>query len=58
MLRLWVSAEDYRDDIRLSDEILTRLAATPTFMGGDPNLEKIELNGEGGNSDQNGCIVR
>jgi isoleucyl-tRNA synthetase len=25
-LRLWVAAEDYRDDIRLSDEILTRLA--------------------------------
>jgi isoleucyl-tRNA synthetase len=26
ILRLWVAAEDYRDDIRLSDEILTRLA--------------------------------
>ncbi|MFB3816021.1 MAG: isoleucine--tRNA ligase [Candidatus Methylomirabilales bacterium] len=26
VLRLWVAAEDYRDDIRLSDEILTRLA--------------------------------
>ncbi len=25
ILRLWVSAEDYRDDIRLSDEILSRL---------------------------------
>ncbi len=25
ILRLWVSAEDYRDDIRLSDEILARL---------------------------------
>ncbi len=25
ILRLWVSAEDYRDDIRLSDEIITRL---------------------------------
>ncbi|MBI5893210.1 MAG: isoleucine--tRNA ligase [Deltaproteobacteria bacterium] len=26
VLRLWVSAEDYRDDIRISDEILTRLS--------------------------------
>jgi len=26
VLRLWVAAEDYRDDIRLSDQILTRLA--------------------------------
>jgi len=26
ILRLWVSAEDYRDDIRISDEILERLA--------------------------------
>jgi isoleucyl-tRNA synthetase len=26
VLRLWVAAEDYRDDIRLSEEILTRLA--------------------------------
>ena len=26
VLRLWVAAEDYRDDIRLSGEILTRLA--------------------------------
>ena len=26
ILRLWVSAEDYRDDIRISDEILTRLS--------------------------------
>ncbi len=26
VLRLWVAAEDYRDDVRLSDEILTRLA--------------------------------
>jgi isoleucyl-tRNA synthetase len=26
VLRLWVAAEDYRDDLRLSDEILTRLA--------------------------------
>ncbi len=25
ILRLWVAAEDYRDDIRISDEILTRL---------------------------------
>lgn len=25
LLRLWTAAEDYRDDIRLSDEILTRL---------------------------------
>ncbi len=25
ILRLWVSAEDYRDDVRLSDEILKRL---------------------------------
>ncbi len=25
ILRLWVSAEDYKDDIRLSDEIITRL---------------------------------
>ncbi len=25
ILRLWVAAEDYRDDIRLSDEILSRL---------------------------------
>ena len=26
LLRLWVASEDYRDDIRLSQEILTRLA--------------------------------
>ncbi len=26
VLRLWAAAEDYRDDIRLSDEILTRLS--------------------------------
>ncbi|HEV8663029.1 MAG TPA: isoleucine--tRNA ligase [Candidatus Methylomirabilis sp.] len=26
ILRLWVAAEDYRDDLRLSDEILSRLA--------------------------------
>ena len=26
ILRLWVAAEDYRDDIRLSDEILDQLA--------------------------------
>ncbi|HWP33998.1 MAG TPA: class I tRNA ligase family protein, partial [Thermodesulfobacteriota bacterium] len=26
ILRLWVAAEDYTDDVRLSDEILTRLA--------------------------------
>ncbi|HEY8368491.1 MAG TPA: isoleucine--tRNA ligase [Thermodesulfobacteriota bacterium] len=26
ILRLWVSAEDYTDDVRISDEILTRLA--------------------------------
>jgi len=26
VLRLWVSAEDYREDIRISEEILTRLA--------------------------------
>jgi len=26
ILRLWVSAEDYRDDVRISDEILKRLA--------------------------------
>ncbi len=26
ILRLWVSAEDYRDDIRISDEILQRLS--------------------------------
>jgi len=26
ILRLWVAAEDYRDDIRISEEILTRLA--------------------------------
>jgi len=26
VLRLWVAAEDYRDDIRLSEEILTRLS--------------------------------
>jgi len=26
ILRLWVSAEDYKDDIRISDEILERLA--------------------------------
>ncbi|MBN1961193.1 MAG: isoleucine--tRNA ligase [Deltaproteobacteria bacterium] len=28
ILRLWVAAEDYREDIRLSDEILTRLTDT------------------------------
>jgi isoleucyl-tRNA synthetase len=26
ILRLWVSAEDYRDDVRISKEILNRLA--------------------------------
>ena len=25
ILRLWVSAEDYREDVRISDEILNRL---------------------------------
>ena len=28
ILRLWVSAEDYRDDIKISDEILNRLVET------------------------------
>jgi isoleucyl-tRNA synthetase len=28
IMRLWVASEDYRDDIRLSQEILTRLADT------------------------------
>ncbi len=41
-----------------NNQILTRLAATPSFMSGDSNLEKIELNGESNNSDQSGCIVR
>ncbi len=26
ILRLWVAAEDYRDDIRISEEILSRLS--------------------------------
>jgi hypothetical protein len=26
VLRLWVAAEDYRDDVKISDEILKRLA--------------------------------
>lgn len=53
ILRLWVSAEDYRDDIRISDEILKRLADayfrirnTCRYLFGnlydfDPNQHKI-----------------
>lgn len=43
-----------------NDQVLTRLAATPSFMSGDSNLEKIEYKeGEGGPGiDQQGCIVQ
>lgn len=43
-----------------NDQVLTRLAATPSFMSGDANLERIEYNGDDGNSniDQQGCIVQ
>jgi hypothetical protein len=37
-----------------NDEILTRLTATPDFMGGDAQMDNIEQNGGG---DQ-GCVVR
>lgn len=43
-----------------NDQVLTRLAATPSFMSGDSNLEKIEYK-EGDGSpgiDQQGCIVQ
>ncbi|AEH45247.1 isoleucyl-tRNA synthetase [Thermodesulfatator indicus DSM 15286] len=55
ILRLWVAAEDYRDDIRLSDEILNRLTEayrkirnTCRFMLGnlfdfDPEKDLIPL---------------
>ncbi|MBU1213604.1 MAG: FecR domain-containing protein [Gammaproteobacteria bacterium] len=43
-----------------NDQILTRLAATPSFMSGDSNLEKIEFKEGDGSSgiDQQGCIVQ
>lgn len=43
-----------------NEQVLTRLAATPSFMSGDENLERIEYNGDDGNSsiDQQGCIVQ
>jgi len=40
-----------------NDQILTRLAATPDFMGGDAKMDNIEQNGDGGGGDQ-GCVVR
>ena len=55
ILRLWVAAQDYRDDIRLSQEILQRLSDayrrirnTARFMlgnlaGFDPERDSIEL---------------
>ncbi|WP_456370254.1 isoleucine--tRNA ligase [Thermodesulfatator atlanticus] len=55
ILRLWVAAEDYRDDIRLSDEILARLTEayrkirnTCRFMLGnlfdfDPEKDKVPI---------------
>ncbi len=33
ILRLWVSAEDYRDDIRISPEILERLSEAYRALG-------------------------
>jgi len=55
ILRLWVAAEDYRDDIRISQEILTRLSEsyrkirnTARFLLGnlydfDPVLHRVPL---------------
>jgi isoleucyl-tRNA synthetase len=55
ILRLWVAAEDYRDDIRISEEILQRLSEayrrirnTCRFLLGnlsdfDPDLHRIEV---------------
>ena len=55
ILRLWVAAEDYREDIRLSDEILDRLADayrrirnTCRFLLGtlsdfDPDARRVSL---------------
>jgi hypothetical protein len=40
-----------------NDQIMTRLAATPDFMGGDAKMDNIEQNGDGGGGDQ-GCVVR
>ncbi|MBU0688229.1 MAG: FecR domain-containing protein [Gammaproteobacteria bacterium] len=38
-----------------NDDILTRLASTPDFMGGDANMDNIEQNDGGGDQ---GCVVR
>jgi hypothetical protein len=40
-----------------NDQIMTRLAATPDFMGGDAKMDNIEQNGSGGDDDR-GCVVR
>jgi len=40
-----------------NDQILTRLAATPGFMGGDAEMDNIDQNGSGSGND-NGCVVR
>jgi len=55
ILRLWVAAEDYRDDIRISEEILQRLSEayrrirnTCRFLlgnlaGFDPEVDKVDV---------------
>lgn len=57
ILRLWVAAEDYRDDIRLSEEILKRMSEayrrirnTCRYMLGnlydfDPSRDRVEYQG-------------
>lgn len=41
-----------------NEQIITRLASTPGFMGGDSKLENIEKHGpKSGGIGQNGCVV-
>ncbi|GAB4419486.1 MAG: hypothetical protein OHK0054_10430 [Sideroxydans sp.] len=40
-----------------NEQIITRLAATPAFLGGDSKLENIEKNVPKSNLNQNGCMV-
>ena len=40
------------------NQILVRLAATPSFMSGDANLDKIEFKDDKSGVDQQGCIVQ
>ena len=40
-----------------NDQVLTRLAATPGFMGGDAEMDNLDKDGSGGGDDK-GCVVR